>query len=83
MFQNLYQNEKSKSDQELSESQIANLRSMVWDRFVQQVLLEEEMKRLNITVSDSEVVYQIKHYPLDEIKNNPDVISAYLGEDKK
>jgi len=71
MFQNLYQNEKSKSDQELNESQIANLRSMVWDRFVQQVLLEEEMNRLNITVSDSEVVYQIKHYPLDEIKKNP------------
>jgi parvulin-like peptidyl-prolyl isomerase len=44
---------------------------MVWDRFVQQVLLEEEMERLNITVSDSEIVYQIRHYPLQEIRENP------------
>jgi parvulin-like peptidyl-prolyl isomerase len=71
MFQNLYQAERSRSDQELTESQVANIRGMVWDRFVQQVLLEEEMKRLNITVSDSEIVYQIRHYPLPEIRNNP------------
>ncbi len=71
MFQNLYQAEKSRSDADLTESQISNMRNMVWDRFVQQVLLEEEMQRLNITVSDSEIVYQIKHYPLDEIKKNP------------
>jgi parvulin-like peptidyl-prolyl isomerase len=71
MFQNLYQAEKSRSDLELTESQVANIRNMVWDRFVQQVLLEEEMDRLNITVSDSEIVYQIRHYPLQEIRNNP------------
>ena len=71
MFQNLYQAERSRADQELTESQVANLRNMVWDRFVQQVLLEEEMERLNITVSDSEIVYQIRHYPLEEIKQNP------------
>jgi peptidyl-prolyl cis-trans isomerase D len=71
MFQNLYQAEKSRSDADLTESQISNMRNMVWDRFIQQVLLEEEMQRLNITVSDSEIVYQIKHYPLDEIKKNP------------
>ncbi len=71
LFQNLYQAEKSRSNQDLTESQVANIRSAVWDRFVQQVLLEEEMQRLNITVSDSEIVYQIRNYPLDEIKNNP------------
>jgi parvulin-like peptidyl-prolyl isomerase len=71
MFQNLYQAERSRSEQELSESQIANIRNLVWDRFIQQVLLEEEMERLNISVSDSEIVYQIKNYPLEEIKQNP------------
>ena len=71
MFQNLYQAERSRSQEELTESQVANIRNMVWDRFVQQVLLEEEMERLNITVSDSEIVYQIRHYPLQEIKENP------------
>lgn len=71
MFQNLYQTERSRSEQELTESQVANLRNLVWERFVQQVLLKEEMDRLNITVSDSEIVYQIRHYPMDEIRNNP------------
>jgi parvulin-like peptidyl-prolyl isomerase len=71
MFQNLYQAERSRSNQELTESQVANIRSMVWDRFVQQILLEEEMERLNITVSDSEIVYQIRHYPLQELRENP------------
>jgi parvulin-like peptidyl-prolyl isomerase len=71
MFQNLYQAERQRSQQELTESQVSNIRNMVWDRFVQQVLLEEEMERLNITVSDSEIVYQIRHYPLQEIKDNP------------
>jgi parvulin-like peptidyl-prolyl isomerase len=71
MFQSLYQAEKSRTDQEFTESQVANIRNMVWDRFVQQVLLEEEMDRLNITVSDSEIVYQIRHYPLQEIRDNP------------
>jgi len=71
MFQNLYQAERSRANEDLTESQVANIRNMVWDRFVQQVILEEEMDRLNITVSDSEIVYQIKHYPLPEIRNNP------------
>ena len=71
MFQNLYQTERARLNNDLNESQVANLREMVWERFVQQVLFEEEMKRLNIAVSDSEIVYQIRHYPLEEIKNNP------------
>jgi len=66
MFQNLYQAEKSRSESDLTESQISNMRNMVWDRFVQQVLLEEEMERLNITVSDSEIVYQIKLESVNE-----------------
>lgn len=71
IFQNMYQAERNRTNQDLTESQVANVRNMVWERFVQKVLLEEEMERLNIAVSDSEIVYQIRHYPLPEIKNNP------------
>ncbi|TFH03042.1 MAG: hypothetical protein E4H13_00110 [Calditrichales bacterium] len=71
MYQNLYQTEKSRTQADLTESQLVELRNTVWERFVQRILLEEEMERLNITVSDSEIVYQIKHYPMPEIRNNP------------
>ena len=47
------------------------MREQVWEQFIQRTLFREEMNRLNITVSDSEIVYQIRNYPLDEIKNNP------------
>lgn len=71
LYQQAYQNEKARQDKDLDENAMRNLRNQVWEQFVQRVLFKEEMERLNIAVSDSEIVYQIKHYPLEEIKNNP------------
>ncbi len=71
-YQQMYQTERQRnSDQELNEEQLETIREQVWEQFVQKVLFEEEMKKLNITVSDSEIVYQIKNYPLEQIKNSP------------
>lgn len=70
-YQQLYQNEKERSDAEIDETKLKSLRDQVWDQFVQRTLFSEEMQRLNITVSDSEIVHQIRHYPLEEIKSNP------------
>ncbi|HES59753.1 MAG TPA: hypothetical protein ENO18_04905, partial [Caldithrix sp.] len=39
--------------------------------FIQRTLFEEEMDKLNITVSDSEIVYQIYNYPLEDFKRAP------------
>ncbi len=71
MYQQLYQNERQRRDVELNDSQLENLRTQVWDQFVQRVIFQEEIDRLGIAVTDSEIVYQIRHYPLDEIRNNP------------
>jgi len=71
MYQQLYQNERQRRDVELNDSQLENLRSQVWDQFVQRVIFQEEIDRLGIAVTDSEIVYQIRHYPLEEIRNNP------------
>ena len=71
LYQQLYQSERSRREQELTEGQLENLRQQVWENFIQRVLFQEEMDKLEITVSDSEIVYQIRNYPLDEIKNNP------------
>ena len=71
-FQQLYQAERQRnSEQELPENQVEIIRDQVWEQFIQRVLFEQEMKKLNITVTDSEIIYQIKNFPLEEIKKNP------------
>jgi peptidyl-prolyl cis-trans isomerase D len=71
LYQQLYQNEKQRTDEDFDEAKLKTLRDQVWEQFVQRTLFSEEMRKLNISVSDSEIVYQIRNYPLDEIKNNP------------
>ena len=71
MYQQLYQATRENSEKELEEEQLKNLRTQVWEQFVQRVLFTEEMEKLEITISDPEILYQIKHYPLDQIKSNP------------
>ncbi|MCB0280940.1 MAG: SurA N-terminal domain-containing protein [Calditrichae bacterium] len=71
MYQNVYQNERARTQGEIDERTLDALRNRVWDQFVQSTLLQEEMDKLNIAVTDSEIVYQIMNYPLDELKQNP------------
>ncbi len=71
MYQQLFQNERARVGKDLNDSQLQNLRNQVWEQFIQQVLFKKEIEELGITVSDSEIVYQIKNYPLDEFRNNP------------
>ena len=72
LFQQVYQEEKARTGKEsFSDDDLQKLRDQVWERFIQQTLFEEEMKRLGIAVSDSEVVYQIMNYPLDDFKRHP------------
>jgi peptidyl-prolyl cis-trans isomerase D len=71
LYQQLFQSEKQRNDQDFDENKLKALRDQVWEQFVQRTLFSEEMNKLNISVSDSEIVYQIRNYPLDEIKSNP------------
>lgn len=72
LYQNLFQSEKQRTDQEFDDNKLKALRDQVWEQFIQRTLFSEEMEKLNISVSDSEIIYQIRNYPLDEIKNHPD-----------
>ncbi len=72
LFQQVYREEKARTGKEnFTDDDLQRLRDNVWERFIQQTLFEEEMKRLGIAVSDSEVVYQILNYPLDDFKKHP------------
>ncbi len=72
LFQQIYREDKARTGKEsYTDDDLQKLRDQVWERFVQQTLFEEEMKRLGIAVSDSEVVYQILNYPLEDFKRHP------------
>jgi peptidyl-prolyl cis-trans isomerase D len=71
LYSQLINAEKQRSQGELDEERLLAVRGQVWDQFVQRILFSEEMDRLDIAVSDSEIVYQIRNYPLEELKNNP------------
>jgi len=69
LYQNTFQNIKAQSpDAEFDEPTLERIREQVWDQFIQRVLFSSEMERLGIAVTDSEVVYQIYNYPLDDFK---------------
>jgi peptidyl-prolyl cis-trans isomerase D len=72
LYKQLYENERAaKPDGQIDDRQLEQLKNQVWEQFIQRVLLTEQMENLNIAVTDSEVVYQIMNYPMDQIKQNP------------
>jgi peptidyl-prolyl cis-trans isomerase D len=55
---------------ELSEYQIGMLRDRVWQTIERDVLLAQEVKRLNIQASSQEIVFFMRNSPPDFIRNN-------------
>ena len=86
-FNDLYraalENERARTKGELSELRSQQIRDQVWEQFVQRVLLREEMEKLHIAVSDSEIVYQIMNHPLDEFKQDPALQTNGIFDMKK
>lgn len=72
LYQQLYQNERARAGKtQFDENELQQLRETVWEQFIQRTLFGEEMEKLGISVSDSEVVYQIYHYPMEDFKQHP------------
>ena len=72
MYQQLYENYRAQTGRsDFSEVDLQRLRDQVWEQFIQRTLLTEQMDKFGITVSDSEVVYQVYNYPLEELKQHP------------
>jgi len=72
LYQDMYEQERTRSGKsDFTEEDLQSLKNQVWERFIQQTLFQQEMDKLNITVSDSEVVYQIYNYPLEDFKQHP------------
>jgi len=71
LYQQMYQNERQRRNENLNESQLENLRTQVWEQYVQRVIFQEEIDKLGILATDEEIRHQIKNYPLDEFRQNP------------
>ena len=72
MYQQMYQEQRARTGKaEFGDEDLQKLRDQVWERYIQKVLFKEEMDKLDIAVSDSEVVYQIYNYPLEDFKQHP------------
>jgi parvulin-like peptidyl-prolyl isomerase len=72
MYQQLYEEQRARNTEgEITEENMQQLRDATWERFIQKTLLEDQMEKLGITVSDSEVFYQIYNYPLEDFKQHP------------
>ena len=72
LYQQLYENQRARMDNtNMDENQLKMLRDQVWEQFIQRTLFQEEMDKLGISVSDSEIVYQIFNYPLEDFKRVP------------
>ena len=57
--------------QKLNDFQIRRARDTAWDNLLQDVLVSQEVKRLNISASDEEVMYHLENNPPPFLQQNP------------
>lgn len=50
------ENQRAQTNNEPDENQLAQIRDQVWNNLVNQTLLEEEMRRMGIAVTDEEII---------------------------
>ena len=57
--------------QKLNDFHIRRARDTAWDNMLQDVLVSQEVKRLNISASDEEVMYHLENNPPPFLQQNP------------
>ncbi len=69
-FQNLYTQTQERTDEQVDLETFRRLRDETWNQIVNQILLAEEIKKRNITVTDEELIHYIRNNPPPYIMNN-------------
>ncbi len=57
--------------QEISDFQVQRARNTAWDNMLQDVLVSQEVDRLNISASDDEVIFHLENNPPPFLQQNP------------
>ena len=64
-------NSMKSNGQALNDFQIKRARDKAWDNLLQDVLVSQEVKKLNLTASNDEVVYHLENNPPSFLQQNP------------
>jgi parvulin-like peptidyl-prolyl isomerase len=75
-FQAAYYNQVQQTQQqrdggELSESELESISDQIWNQVVEEMLLTEFIRQNEVTVGDSEIVYNLRVNPPDFLRQNP------------
>jgi parvulin-like peptidyl-prolyl isomerase len=54
---------QSQSAQDITDEDREYIRAVVWERIIQDLLIQEQIEKNNIIISDEEVLYQLKNNP--------------------
>ena len=57
--------------QKITDFQLQRARNTVWDNLLQDVLVSQEVERLNITATDDEVLFHLENNPPPFLQQNP------------
>ena len=76
-------NSMKSGGQALNDFQIKRARDKAWDNLLQDVLVSQEVKKLELTASNDEVVYHLKNNPPSFLQQNPTFQSDGLFDREK
>ncbi|TKJ41683.1 hypothetical protein CEE37_03705 [candidate division LCP-89 bacterium B3_LCP] len=62
--------EQNQSETDLTEYRTKQIRTEVWDELVRDIIIEQEVQRLGIKISDKEIAHLIQTNPPDFIRQN-------------
>ncbi|HDH57254.1 MAG TPA: hypothetical protein ENF16_01455, partial [Bacteroidetes bacterium] len=68
LIQQRYTYEQNQQEGNLDEYRVKQIRSEVWDELIRDMLIEQEVKKLGIHVSDKEIAYLVQNNPPDFIR---------------
>ncbi len=71
LLQNAIQNYmQGNPDVELTEETIQSINDQTWDRYVMRTLLDKQLKKYHVTVTDKEILDKMKNSPPDDVKGS-------------
>ena len=71
LVKNMSDNQKAQSGQDPDENQLKQIREQAWQSLVTQVLIEEQIRKLGLTVTDQEIIEWVRgDNPPEDLRRN-------------
>jgi parvulin-like peptidyl-prolyl isomerase len=66
-----FQKRREQSNEEIDDTQERQIRDQIWENIVRETLYTQELKKYGISITDEEIIYEIKNNPPEFLKSNP------------